>query len=80
MLDSPELRALGRAAAQEVGAEADGGPVAYYAKDERGSTAFLVVDGAGARHAADFVLDRPNPQGVRGELWAELIAISQEEA
>lgn len=79
MLDSPELRALGRAAAQEVGAEQDGGPMAYYAKDERGSTAFLVVDGAGARHAADFLHDKPRQKGARAELWAELIAISQEE-
>lgn len=77
-LDSPELRELGREAARHVGAEQDGGPLAYCAKDERSSLLFLIVDGAGARHAADFLNER-HPSPARASLCAELIVASQEE-
>ena len=76
-LDTPVRRYLGRGAALAVGSEGPG-PVAYYAKDERGSTAFLVVDGEGARHCADHLLSMGPAADERGELWAELVALFEE--
>ena len=76
-LDTPIRRHLGREAARAVGGDGPG-PVAYYAKDERGSTAFLVVDGEGARCCADHLRAMGPAADERGELLAELAALFEE--
>ena len=76
-LDTPVRRYLGREAALAVGSEGSS-PVACYAKDERSSTAFLVVDGEGARHCADHLLSMGPVGAERGELLAELAALCEE--